>query len=204
MSKKFWHHTMRRMRPLSPWLFFGLATVFLVLHLFALRSNNLHAVRLREKVIEVDKANGDVEAALKQLREFTYAHMNAGLANDPSAIKPPVQLKYTYERLVAAEKERVSKANTAIYNNAQKECERLFPVGLSGSGRIPCITDYVTKNGVVEQPIPDALYKFDFVSPSWSPDWAGWTVVLSVLFFILFAVRLGLQLWLRSYLKQHA
>lgn len=171
--------------------------------LVALRDNNLTSVRLRADLLAVDKQNGDVNSALNKLRKYMYSHMNTDLSAG-GTIRPPIQLKYSYERLVSAEKDRVSKANTKIYNDAQKECERLFPVGLSGSGRIPCITDYVSKNGVSEQPISDALYKFDFVSPSWSPDLAGWSIVFGVLFTILFTVRLSLQIWLKNYLSQHA
>jgi hypothetical protein len=101
---------------------------------------------------------------------------------------------------VAAEKERVSASNARIYTEAQNSCEKQFPGELSGRNRVPCIQDYVAKNGVQEQPIPDALYKFDFSSPVWSPDLAGWSLVVACLCGFLLIVRISLELWLRNQL----
>jgi hypothetical protein len=39
-----------------------------------------------------------------------------------------------------------------VYTDAQNYCERLFPTGLSGSGRVPCIEDYVARNQLKESP----------------------------------------------------
>jgi hypothetical protein len=148
---------------------------------FGLRSNNLAALSLRDNVLKVDQQNGDVETALRQLRIYVYAHMNTDLTSGPNAIKPPIQLKYRYDRLVAIEKDRVSSVNAKVYNDAQTTCEQLFPHGLSGGGRVPCIQDYVTAHGAKEKTIVDALYKFDFASPVWSSDLAGWSLRWTVI-----------------------
>lgn len=178
----------------------------MALSAFALRQNNLTAIRLRNEVLKVDQANGDTEAALKKLRQYIYAHMNTDLASSTS-VYPPIQLKYRYERLVAAEKARVDQANSnTVYNDAQKYCETNFPQSFFGAGRLPCIQNYIDSHPVktvTEQPIPDALYKYNFASPAWSPDVAGWGLVLSGLFLFLFGVRLVLELWLRRQLKSH-
>lgn len=203
MNKRRVHYWFNKLRTFSAWYFFLAAVICFSVAVITLRNNNLTAVRLRADLLAVDKQNGDVNAALNKLRLYMYSHMNTDLSAG-GTIRPPVQLKYSYERLVTAEKDRVSKANAAIYNQAQKECERLFPVGLSGSGRIPCITDFVSKYGQAEQPIEDALYKFDFISPTWSPDLAGLSLLFGGLFTVLFVVRLILQNWLKNYLSQHA
>ena len=52
--------------------------------------------------------------------------------------------------------------------------------------------------------ITDSLYKFDFASPTWSPDLAGISMILAVFFFLLFLVRLGLDFWFKNQLKHHA
>ncbi|HTE58677.1 MAG TPA: hypothetical protein VK694_08130 [Verrucomicrobiae bacterium] len=199
-SKRHLHHWLVRLRPYGVGYFVAAFLVLGVVALFALRQNNLGAVRLRDQLLEVDKQNGDVEAALGKLREYMYSHMNAQLSND-TGIYPPIQLKYTYERLSAAEKQRVQTANQKIYNDAQKTCEALVPNGLSGSGRIPCIQQYVDTKGQKEQSVPDALYKFDFVSPAWSPDLAGFLVVLAFMALILLIARIAAALWLRASLS---
>lgn len=198
MDKRYLHHLFVRLRPIRFWYFAILLVVSGVIAVFALRQNNLTALELRDKVLQTDKDGGDVEAALKELREYTYSHMNARLASD-NGIYPPIQLKYRYERLVAAEKQRVDAANDDIYNQAQASCEARFPQGLSGSNRIPCIQQYVDSHGgAKEQAIPDGLYKFDFVAPVWSPDLAGWSLVFTAFAFLLLVIRLLADWWLKS------
>lgn len=154
-------------------------------------------IELRDQVTQTDKNDGDVEGALRELREYVHTHMNTNLVSGDNAIKPPVQLKYQYERLVKAEKDKTAKANEQIYSKAQAYCERLYPDSFSGGPRVPCIQNYVSSQGVKEKPVEEGLYKFDFVSPSWSPDLAGWSLVLAVLFLVLFLVWRGIEHWVR-------
>lgn len=168
--------------------------------MYALRQNNLTMVRLKENVAIVDQQDGDVEAALRELRQHVYGHMNTNLSSGPNPIKPPIQLKYRYERLVTAEKARVSAETAKIYTEAQTICEAQFPGSFSGGPRVPCIQEYVSSRQVVERPIPDSLYKFDFVSPTWTPDIAGLTMAASGLFLVLFALRFSAEHWLKSQL----
>lgn len=196
IDKRHLHHVWRKLRPINSWVFLGLALAFGIISIYAMRQNNLTAIRLRDTVIEADKQNADVEKPLRALREHVYSHMNADLSTG-TGLQQPVQLKYRYDRLVAAEKARVEAANGNIYTQAQAECERQVPAGASGGGRIACIEQYVSNNGVAENPIPDALYKFDFVSPRWSPDVAGISLFLSAAFFLLFVVRFTLERWLK-------
>lgn len=179
----------------------AIAVVFLVIGIMSMRQNNLNAIVLRDKVLLVDQQNGDVEAALRELRQYTYSHMNSNLAG--GTVQQPVQLKYRYERLVQAEKARVSAANAQIYNQAQKSCEAQLPAAMSGRTRVPCIEAYVTSHSVKEQPIPDALYKFDFAAPAWSPDLAGISLLISAVAAIIFVVGLVLNRWLRNFVRQH-
>lgn len=167
------------------WLFLVLSLVSLVVFVYAYRNNNLVMVELREEVFRADREGGDVEEALRNLREHVHAHMNTELAPTDSSVRPPIQLKYKYERLVEEEMNRVSAQNEEIYTNAQTFCEQRFPDGLN-TGRIPCIEEYVDRNGVEFEPIPESLYKFDFVSPRWSPDLAGFSLVASIAFFATF------------------
>lgn len=201
MDKKFFRHFHRILQPINSYIPLVIAIIFGVICVFSLRSNNLKALQLRDAVNQVDKENGDVEKALRELRTFIYSHMNTNLSSGPNAIKPPVQLKYRYERLVQAEQDRLSTENAKIYTEAQAECEKRFPKGLSGSGRIPCITEYVASKGVQQNTIPDSLYKFDFVSPLWTPDLAGWSLVIASLSFAVFVIKLLLDRWVKAELR---
>jgi hypothetical protein len=201
VDKKFFKKLHLRLKHVNLWVLLVVALVSGVVFAISMRNNNITALRLRDKVNQVDKDNGDVEAALRELRVYMYSHMNTNLASGPNAIKPPIQLKYRYERLVKAEQDRLSKENADVYTAAQAECEKKFPKGLSGSGRIPCITEYVSARGVQQKPIPDSFYKFDFVSPIWSPDLAGWSLIVAAISAALFVIRLGLDRWAKAELR---
>lgn len=158
------------------------AVVSAILCVFALRDNNLHMVQLREAVYTADKNNGDIEGTLRNLRAYVYSHMNTNLASGPNAVHPPIQLKYTYDRLVKAQSTDSTTSNSEIYSQAQKYCEQAIPNGFSGSYRLTCIQSYVKQHGITSvQTVPKELYQFDFVSPRWSPDLAGWSLVATVL-----------------------
>ena len=197
MDNKHLHHLWTRIRPIKTWY---LLVVFLVLStvcLFALRQNNLGMVKLRDQVYQADQNGGDVEQALRQLRGYVYAHMNTNLSAGADAVYPPIQLKYTYQRLVADAQKKAETANSQIYTDAQAYCEKLYPDSFSGGPRVPCIQSYVTSHGVKAETIPDSLYKFSFVSPSWSPDLAGWTLLLAVAAGATTVIRFVLGLWLK-------
>lgn len=193
-----------RLRPLSYWYFVLMLLVSGGVALYALRQNNLRALELRDKVLDVDKQDGDIETALRELREFTYGHMNARLSSD-TGIYPPIQLKYRYERLTAAEKRRTESANQDVYAQAQRDCERRFPSYQSGNSRRSCIASYVDNRNKTQSPepqaIPDAMYKFDFVAPIWSPDLAGWSLVVAATSLVLLATRIAAGFWLKHQLE---
>lgn len=204
MNKRKLHHIWTKFRAVSYWYFLIGFLICGAISLYSLRQNNLTMIHLRDAVTQADKDNGDVETALRNLREYVYAHMNTNLSSGNN-IKPPIQLKYRYDRLVAAEQAKYADANTQVYTDAQHYCEQLYPGSFSGGPRVPCITNYVSSHPVASaQPIPDSLYKFDFVSPTWSSDLAGWSLVLAVIFLSLFIIRYGLERWVRAELHSHA
>lgn len=179
MDKKALYHLWTKIRPVKVWYLLVLLILFGTVSVLALRANNLKMVELREQVYEVDKQGGDVEAALQQLRAHVISHMNTDLSGGNTAVYPPIQLKYTYQRLQQSERDKAQAENANIYTAAQQHCEARNPSGFSGSNRIPCIDEYVSSRGVQVRTIPDALYKFDFASPKWSFDMAGVSLMLS-------------------------
>ncbi len=160
-------------------------------------------LELRAAVYSADKANGDTEIALKELQAYVTAHMNTNLSAGDNAVYPPVQLKYTYERLVQAKSAATGAQNQKIYSDAQRTCEQQNPNDFGGRNRIPCIQQYVQSRTVVSpaDSVPDALYKFSFVSPRWSPDLAGWSLVAAIVFSILFVISWIAHLWFKRQLR---
>lgn len=200
MDKRRLHHFWTRVRWLKPWYFLALAIISTLLCVFALRANNEHMVELRDAVYRADKNNKDVVSALRNLQSYVTSHMNTDLSSGQGAVYPPIQLKYTYERLVKAQQDAQSSGQ--LYTQAQHYCEKQNSVDFSGHNRVPCIEQYVVSHGGAKPAtIPDALYKFDFVSPRWSPDLAGWSLLAAIVSWLLFIISLVVRLWFRHYTR---
>jgi hypothetical protein len=179
-----------------------LTLLFAVISTFALRANNQHMLKLRTAVYSADKSNTNVQGALNKLQAYVTAHMNTNLSTG-SSVYPPIQLKYTYQRLVDAQSSQLAQTNTQLYTEAQKYCEQQDPTDFSGHNRVPCIEQYVssrTSDAVQLPTIPDALYKFSFATPRWSPDLAGWSLVVTVLSGLLCVATFIVNRWFRHYI----
>lgn len=171
----------------SVWILAAAFLLSLSVSIYALRQNNQQMVVLRQAVFEADVKGEGIEEALDNLRRFVHSHMNTNLSSGQGAIKPPIQLKHTYERLQAAEQKRLEDTSRSIYAEATAYCEARNPAGTLSSSRVPCVQEYITTNGAKVKDIPASLYQYDFVSPSWSPDLAGWSLVVTVLLFLSLA-----------------
>lgn len=181
-------HMLKRLTLIPYWVFLGLFLISGIVTVSALRHNNQTMINLRGDLYVADRDNGNVDGALNNLRNYVYAHMNTNLSSGGNAIKPPIQLKYTYQRLQAAAEAQANSSNSQIYTDAENYCQQQDSTDFSGRNRVPCVTAYVTSHGTQVQPIPAALYEFDFVSPTWSPDLAGWSLVVSLLLFLCFVL----------------
>ncbi|MGH7156820.1 MAG: hypothetical protein ACREGG_01785 [Candidatus Saccharimonadales bacterium] len=179
------------------WLY--LFIVSSLICVIALRSNNQQMVKLRNDVYTSDKDNGDVNTALNNLRSYVYAHMNTDLSSGSNSIKPPIQLKYTYQRLYDAQLNQVQAANQALYTDAELYCQSINQAYF-GTTRVPCVQNYVINHGLqaANINIPAGLYEFDFVSPTWSPDLAGWSLLASIIFLLAFLLKFGVSKYLHK------
>jgi hypothetical protein len=171
------------------WLFLFVITA--IICVAAMRDNNQTMSKLRQDVYTADQNNGDVNAALNNLRNYIYAHMNTSLSGG-SNIKPPIQLKYTYQRLYDAQYNQLQDTNQQIYNAGKNACHPTTS-GTYDPARLACIEQYAINHGVAGANIniSPVLYEFDFASPAWSPDLAGWSLLIGIAFFLLFAIRYG-------------
>ncbi len=172
-------------------VFGGLTVVSGALSVVGLVNNSKGAVTRYNKLIATDQAGGDVEAALYDLRTYIYNHMNSEIGG-PNGIYPPIQLKGTFDRLVAEEAARAESANETLYADAQKFCEDNGSQGFSGRNRLDCVNNYIDENGqsATKQEVQESLYKFDFIAPRWSADLAGFSLVAVVIFGLITAAHL--------------
>lgn len=189
----------RNLRQLSSWYFLIAFVAATGIFVFSYRNNNLTALRLRDQLLADDKAGLHVEKSLGDLRGYIYSHMNANLSGGPGSIYPPIQLTGTYQRAVEQAKQRADAANAQAKIDAVAACEAQFPG--RRTGYLLCLQNYEAAHTAVPQTIPDSLYKFDFVAPTWSPDKAGWSLVAAALFLMLFLIRFVAEIWLRHSLQ---
>ena len=174
-------------------VFGGASVLFGILFMFGLARNGHGAVARYNTLIAADQAGGDVQKALNDLRGHIYKHMNSEIGG-PNGIYPPIQLNGTYTRLVEAEQKRVEEVNGSLYQKAQQYCEENGSQGFSGRNRLDCINTYVDQNGTKPQKIDEALYKYDFAAPRWSPDLAGFSLILLLLCLAVTITQLGMYL----------
>lgn len=199
MDKRHLHHIWTKIRWIKPWYILVLLVITSSISIYSLRQNNLQMVKLRSAVYTADKNNTDVSAALGALQAFVTTHMNTNLASGPNAPYPPIQLEYTYARLEAANTQSASNTNQALYTNAEDYCQQAIPNGFSGRYRVSCIEEYITSHGVTVQTIPVSLYEFSFLSPRWSPDLAGWSLLISIVLAIFLVFTVVLRRLIRRY-----
>jgi hypothetical protein len=191
MNKSKSHHVWTKARAIKPQYFLALAILSGVICVFSLRANNEHMIKLRDAVYAADKNGTDVQKPLQNLQAYVTRHMNTELSSGQTAVYPPIQLEYTYERLVNAEANQAAGNNSQLYTDAQHYCEQQDPVDFSGHNRVPCIEQYVQSHSSVTLPqIPSSLYEFAFASPAWSPDLAGWSLLTTVLLGLMFIASL--------------
>lgn len=203
MNKHFTYGLWHRLR--TPSLIFLVTVTILsgAVAIFSLRANNLRMIELRDAVYVADEQNGDVESALRDLRQFVYGHMNTNLRQGTTSSEPPIQLVGRYNRAVAAEQARAAAlgGSNQVYVAAQRECEN---PNVPLTVRAQCVQDYVTRNGtgVAEVKLPPKdIYTFDFASPRWSADLAGWSIVATAFFAILLLVRVVYGKYMKTYLS---
>jgi hypothetical protein len=201
MNKRQIHHFYTNLRQIKPMYLLIATLLFAAISIYALRQNNFKMIELRQAVITADEQNGDVETALQELREHVHGHMNTNLASGDFAIKPPIQLKARYERLVAQEQDNIKKANEAVTKQGEAICAAQFPAGGYNAPRVACIQEYVAVNAGKTDPVPDELYKFDFISPRWSPDLAGWSLLITVLLALFLVLRIAAGRFAKRYLN---
>ncbi|MCB1712970.1 MAG: hypothetical protein KDH96_10990 [Candidatus Riesia sp.] len=184
MGKKNKSHRVDRRNLIKVFVFAGATALSSGAFVYGMVQNGNGAVELYNKLIATDKAGGDVTTALNELRSYIYSHMNTEIGG-PNGIYPPIQLQGTYDRLVTAEQSRVKEINDNLYSEAQSFCEVNGNQGYSGRNRIDCINEYIDNHGAKEQTIDDSFYKYDFVSPRWSPDLAGYSLIAVIIFSLI-------------------
>ena len=176
-----------------------------------LRLNNIGMIERRSAVLAADE-HGDTEQLQKRvydLQRYSSTHMNAS----PGRIALSNQYDRDASKIkAAAEKAGDSNPNGNIYKKAAAVCD---PIGQAQGWRWPdpryteCVDKQLSKypeaNGVTKTvQLPDpSLYYHNFVSPLWTPDFAGFSILVCVAILIIIITRLLMLTALNLLLKRH-
>ncbi len=170
-----------------------------------LRLNNIGMVERRTAVVTADTAGNqdDIIRRLSDLQQYVSAHMNTNLDKG-------VYLEASYKRDAQKALDSASSdtnPNGNIYKKAQDVCAPQF--SHYSTAYLQCTTNELAKYpaasdllGAVKLP-PASAYLHDYVSPIWSPDFAGWTLVVCGVLALMIIARLVSLGVLRLLLHRH-
>ena len=167
-----------------------------------LRLNNIGMIQRRDAVLAADKS-GDTTAItsrLYDLQRYSAAHMNASSGT--------FYLEKQYKREV---EKRVTSASqvTNQYGNINAKVDQVCRSRFTSYSQawVQCFVEELNKYPASPDPaskvaMPSAdLYRYSFLSPRWSPDFAGWAVALCGVIALMILARLVSLAILRLLLK---
>lgn len=167
-----------------------------------LRLNNIGMVQRRDAVYTADTAGDDkvTQSRLYDLQRYVTSHMNTDM--DKGAF-----LTATYNRDKKALIEKALKGvNGNIYKKAQEVCAPQFTSW--SPAYVQCTVNELAKYPAGDSlndsiNLPSSPYLYSYTSPLWTPDFAGWSVVVSVVILLMIIARFISVVILRLMLRQH-
>lgn len=170
-----------------------------------LRLNNIGMVQRRSAVIAADESGDTAVIAqrLYDLQRYVLSHMNTDMGKG-------IYLQHQYTEDTKKLLETASgedNPNGNIYKKAQDVCRPQFTVyttaylqcTLSELNKYPSASALETD---IKLPKADE-YRHIYVSPIWSPDFAGFSLLVSGVIALMIIVRIVTLLVLRALLHRH-
>ena len=157
-----------------------------------LRLNNIGMVQRREAVLSADK-EGNEEATINRLydlQRYVSSHMNTDLGQGVY-----LENGYTHDMKKWQENEYGdSNPNGNIYKKAQEVCAPKF--SSYSYAYLVCTMTELEKYPAASNPTSSTseprkeAYIHNYESPVWSPDFAGWSVVVFFVILLLLIIRI--------------
>lgn len=208
-DKRHVKKSIKQLQRIKTWQLLILLVLMGLLAATFLRLNNIGMVERRTAVLQSDEA-GDTTALknnLFSLQRWSASHMNAST--------DAFYLEKSYNKAV---KKAVQKANQNTSNiskvaaKARRAADAVCQQRFSGYGvgysqcfaaefakAAPSQSDQLA---APELPRP-GQYRHEFVSPKWSPDFAGWSLVICGVITVVIILRLVSLLILKALLRRH-
>jgi hypothetical protein len=194
----------RQLRRVKTWQLLILLLLVGFIAATFLRLNNIGMIQRRDAVLAADKV-GDgeaIESRLYDLQRYVAAHMNTETG--------PFYLEQQYRRDAQKAVDAASNddnPNGNINAKAEAVCRPQYTVW--SPAYVQCFTDELAKFPPSPDPAQNvslpstSLYRHEFADPLWSPDFAGWSVVVGVVILLMIITRLVSLGILRLLLKRH-
>jgi hypothetical protein len=206
-EKRDLRHRLWQLRLVKTWQLLIILVLLLLVSATFLRLNNLGMIERRDAVLTADK-RGDEEAvfrSLVDLQHYVSGHMNTSLGKG-------IYLEHKYERDRDAALRKASESNnpnSPVYQQASIECRARWQGGVESfrNDYVQCVIEKVSGLSAGHTPtlkLPQAdMYRYDFVSPAWTPDFAGFSLLICAIIVVVIFGRLLTMGILRLILKRH-
>ncbi len=195
--------SIRQLQRVKTWQLLILLVLSLLLSASFLRLNNIGMIERRSAVINADeKGDGEItKARLFDLQRYSAQHMNAS----SGAVYLEAQYRRDTEKAIA----RASASNRTNNINARADavCKQQF--GGYSQAYVQCFANELAKypaaaNTPDKAKLPSVdLYRHEFTSPAWSPDFAGFSSLTSLAIMVAIVARIVGLVVLRLLLHRH-
>jgi len=203
-DKKQVRQNIGRLQRIKTW---QLVVLLLLVSLIAatfMRLNNVGMIERRTAVFAADK-RGDreqVKQNLYALQRYSSAHMNAGTG--------VLYLETLYKQDVEKAR-KAAETDSGLGARVMREADAMCRLQFGGNYQAysVCVAaeqrKYTGVNGTsIEVILPNPeLYRHAYFSPLWSPDFAGWTVLLGIAIALVIIARLLGLMILKLLLRRH-
>ena len=186
VDKKQISRNLRQLRLIKTWQLVIILILFGFISATFLRLNNIGMLDRRNAVIAADTVsdNNVTQSRLYDLQRYVSAHMNTDMGKG-------IYLEASYKRDVQTAYTKASgTSNGNIYKKAQEVCAPRYTSW--SPAYVQC-----TVTELAKYPSADALvlpkadmYLHSYVSPLWSPDFAGWSLLVCCFILLIIIARI--------------
>lgn len=195
VDKKQIRQSIKRLQRVKTWHLLVIFVLMIFVSATFLRLNNIGMVQRRTAVLSADEAGEKdvIKERLYDLQLYVTSHMNADLGKG-------IYLESSYKRDVQKAYESVE-TDSQVYQLAQEYCMPQFSYW--SQAYVQCTLSELAKYPEAATPVlPDVgVYLHVYVSPFWSPDFAGWAMLICVAIFVMIIARVAGYLILKMLLK---
>ncbi|HMM62437.1 MAG TPA: hypothetical protein PKC86_02660 [Candidatus Saccharibacteria bacterium] len=204
-DKKQVRHSIKQLQRVKTWQLVVLLIISIFVSLTFLRLNNIGMIERRGAVTAADEA-GNTDAVINRLydlQRYVSSHMNTDMGKG-------LYLQASYKRDVQKAYDKAASdenPNGNIYKKAQEVCAPRFSSW--SQAYLQCtfseLDKYPAASNLTEAvKLPSSnLYLHVFASPLWTPDFAGWSVVVTAVIALVILLRTISLLVLRLMLNRH-